>query len=204
MCRSSSENSRRARVWAVLGNHDASSDPADVIRALQATGIQALSNRRFQSKKDAGRFWLGGVEDVLGGTPDLRAALKNIPAGEATVLLAHEPDFADHVARYPVDLQLSGHSHGGQVRLPFIPPLFLPDLGEEIIWGYTTCRPAYPVHHCGNRDGPCARSVQLLTRDHTDQPQASLTTQLSLKMHSRSFICAKDFTGLISFLTRYL
>ena len=109
--------------------------PGRVISALMAHGIQTLSNQSIPIEKDQGRFWLGGVEDVMGGTADLRATLKNIPTGEATVLLAHEPDFADHVARYPVDLQLSGHSHGGQVRLPFIPPLFLPDLAKKYVWG---------------------------------------------------------------------
>ena len=122
-------------LWAVLGNHDASSHPAHVTRALQAAGIHVLSNRSVPVKKDGGRFWLSGVDDVLDGHPDLGAALHNVPAEEASVLLAHEPDFADYVARYPVDLQLSGHSHGGQVRLPLIPPLFLPDLGKKYIWG---------------------------------------------------------------------
>lgn len=125
----------RHGVWAVLGNHDAFSDPGRVISALMAHGIRTLSNQSIPIEKDQGRFWLGGVEDVMGGTADLRATLKNIPTGEATILLAHEPDFADHVARYPVDLQLSGHSHGGQVRLPFIPPLFLPDLAKKYVWG---------------------------------------------------------------------
>jgi len=49
-----------------------------------------------------------------------------VPDGEATVALVHEPDVADYVARFPIDLQLSGHSHGGQVRLPGIGPIILP------------------------------------------------------------------------------
>lgn len=122
-------------LWAVLGNHDASSYPAHVTSALQTAGIQVLSNRSFPIEKNGGRFWLCGIDDVLDGDPDLAAALRGIPADEASVLLAHEPDYADHVARYPVDLQLSGHSHGGQVRLPFIPPLFLPEMALKYVWG---------------------------------------------------------------------
>ena len=86
-------------------------------------------------EKDGGRFWLGGVDDVLGGSPDLSRALRGIPSDETIVLMAHEPDYADEVAAYPVDLQLSGHTHGGQVRIPFMPPLYLPPLAKKYIWG---------------------------------------------------------------------
>ncbi len=122
-------------VWAVLGNHDVFTDPDRVTNTLQSVGIRVLSNQSMAIERDGGRFWLGGVDDVLGGGADLNATLHDIPSGEATVLLAHEPDFADHVARYPVDLQLSGHTHGGQVRIPFLPPLYLPDLARKYIWG---------------------------------------------------------------------
>ena len=65
----------------------------------------------------------------------LEMALKGIPADEAVVLLAHEPDPADYVANYPVDLQLSGHSHGGQVRIPLVGTPFLPALARKYPWG---------------------------------------------------------------------
>lgn len=122
-------------LWAVLGNHDAFTDPDRVTSALRAAGIQVLSNQSIPIERDGTRFWLSGVDDVIGGTADIDATLRAIPAGEATLLLAHEPDYADHVARYPVDLQLSGHSHGGQVRVPFVRPLYLPDLARKYVWG---------------------------------------------------------------------
>jgi predicted MPP superfamily phosphohydrolase len=59
-----------------------------------------------------------------------------VPKNEATVLLAHEPDFADYAARHPVDLQLSGHSHGGQVRLPGIGALVLPAMARKYPMGF--------------------------------------------------------------------
>ena len=122
-------------LWAVLGNHDIYSDPKRITSALMAKGIRVLLNRAVPIEKDRARFWLCGVDDVMGGFPDLVTTLKNVPSGEPSVLLAHEPDYADYVTRYPIDLQLSGHSHGGQVRLPLVTPLFLPDLARKYVWG---------------------------------------------------------------------
>lgn len=122
-------------VWAVMGNHDAFTDPDRVTASLQAQGIRVLANQSTPIEADGARFWLGGVDDVLGKTADVDATLQNVPPGEPTVLMVHEPDYADRVARHAVDLQLSGHSHGGQVRLPLLPPLYLPDLGRKYVWG---------------------------------------------------------------------
>ena len=122
-------------LWAVLGNHDRSTDPNRITGVLRSAGIQVLINQSVPMESNGARFWLGGTDDVLDGKPDLASTLRQIPADEAAVLLAHEPDYADHVARFPVDLQLSGHSHGGQVRIPFVHPLFLPGLAKKYIWG---------------------------------------------------------------------
>jgi uncharacterized protein len=122
-------------LWAVLGNHDDGSDPEHVVHALQAENIQVLANQSQPIERDRARIWLAGVTDVLSWTADLPQTLRNIPAGEAVILLAHEPDFADEASRFPIDLQLSGHSHGGQVRVPLLPPLFLPKLARKYIWG---------------------------------------------------------------------
>jgi uncharacterized protein len=122
-------------LWAVLGNHDFYSDPQRVTADLRAQGIQVLANQSVAIERNGARFWLAGVNDVLSGTANLTSALHDVPAEEATVLLAHEPDYADYVSHYAVDLQLSGHSHGGQVRLPFLPPLYLPDLARKYVRG---------------------------------------------------------------------
>lgn len=122
-------------VWAILGNHDAFSDPDRVTSALRAEGIPVLINQSVPIENQGARFWLSGVDDVLGRTADLETTLHDIPSDEATVLLAHEPDYADHVAHYPVDLQLSGHTHGGQVVFPFLRPLYLPELAKKYIAG---------------------------------------------------------------------
>lgn len=122
-------------LWAVLGNHDDATDRRHVTRALRAENIQVLANQSEAIEHDGARIWLAGVNDVLSKTADLSKTLRGIPGGEAVILLAHEPDFADEAARFPIDLQLSGHSHGGQVRIPLLPPLYLPAMAKKYIWG---------------------------------------------------------------------
>jgi len=118
-------------LYACLGNHDASTDPHRIFDSLQNHQITVLKNRSIPLEKDGKRLWIAGVDDVIGGSPDMDVTLQKIPADETVVLLAHEPDYATHVSKYPVDLQLSGHSHGGQVRIPLIGAPILPELGVK-------------------------------------------------------------------------
>lgn len=122
-------------LWAVMGNHDEGTDREIVTRALQTESIHVLANQSEPIERDGARFWLAGVNDVLSYTADLTQTLLPVPAGEAVILLAHEPDFADEAARFPIDLQLSGHSHGGQIRIPFLPPLYLPIMAKKYVLG---------------------------------------------------------------------
>jgi hypothetical protein len=122
-------------LWAVMGNHDFNTDPVYVTRALRSVGIQVLEDQSTAIEHDGARFWLAGVNDVLSRTANLTETLRRVPAGEAVVLLAHEPDFADEASKFPIDLQLSGHSHGGQVRIPLLPPLYLPAMAKKYVMG---------------------------------------------------------------------
>jgi predicted MPP superfamily phosphohydrolase len=119
-------------VFAVLGNHDHWTGAAGAVeRALEQSGARVLSNRAVQLMVGGEALWLAGVDDVWEERADLEAALEAVPPGATTVLLAHEPDFADTAARHAIALQLSGHSHGGQVRLPFLGAPVLPFLGQR-------------------------------------------------------------------------
>lgn len=116
-------------VLACLGNHDHWTDASDVAGALADVGLTVLRNA---AREVADGLWVAAVDDVWERYADLDKALEGIPAGATVVLLAHEPDYADAVAADGrVSLQLSGHSHGGQVRLPFIGSPILPYLAHK-------------------------------------------------------------------------
>ena len=122
-------------IFAILGNHDYYTDPEIVAEILRSRGFHLLRNASFPLERDGARLWMAGINDAVAGADDLGQALRNIPASEAAILLAHEPDFADWVPPGRVDLQLSGHSHGGQIVLPIIGPPYLPPLARKYPWG---------------------------------------------------------------------
>jgi predicted MPP superfamily phosphohydrolase len=116
----------RVEVLAVLGNHDHRKGAGRVAEWLKRAGITVLHNRGVTLPFDGAELHFAGT-DSMSGVFDLGAALSGARLGRPTVLLAHEPDVADFVARDGrVALQLSGHSHGGQVRLPGLEWVALP------------------------------------------------------------------------------
>lgn len=122
--------------FAVLGNHDYALGQQKVVtEALTASGFEVLDNRNKPVTKKGSSLYIAGVDDVLHGSPDLGRATASIPAGQTVIILAHEPDFADRAAQYPIHVQLSGHSHGGQVRLPWIGHILTPPLARKYVQG---------------------------------------------------------------------
>jgi predicted MPP superfamily phosphohydrolase len=116
---------------AILGNHDHWNNADIVAGALAERNIRVLRNGSTPIERNGSRLWIAGVDDALVGLADMPKTLKGVPASEATVLLAHEPDYADYAAKFSVDLQLSGHSHGGQVRIPGVGPIVLPEMAAK-------------------------------------------------------------------------
>lgn len=121
-------------VFASLGNHDWWTSAAVVAEAVRRSGVTLLRNEHVALGEN---FYLAGVDDVWERQADLARALRGLPDEACTLLLAHEPDYADIVAKDGrVALQLSGHSHGGQVRIPFVGPIALPYLGRKYPAGW--------------------------------------------------------------------
>lgn len=109
----------RARhgVFAVLGNHDHWTDAALITDLFRAEGITVLVNQGMRFQKNGAAFWLAGVDDTMVGLEDLPLALAGSRDDEMKLLLAHNPIILRRAAREHVDLVLSGHTHGGQVKL---------------------------------------------------------------------------------------
>jgi predicted MPP superfamily phosphohydrolase len=119
-------------TFAVLGNHDYWTDVETVRRILSASGIINLTNTVFTLKREDESLHLCGVDDIWEGDVRLDDVMARLTDDSAAILLAHEPDYADtSAATGRFDLQLSGHTHGGQIVLPFIGPPILPSLGRK-------------------------------------------------------------------------
>ncbi len=130
-------------VFGVLGNHDHPAGLDWIRESLHAAGIQELPNQTHTIRRGDQMLHIIGLDDLWPaneGTPEpiwthqplLKQLTTRLPAEGAAILLVHEPDFADVAAQNSrIDLQVSGHSHGGQVRIPFHGPVILPPLSRR-------------------------------------------------------------------------
>jgi predicted MPP superfamily phosphohydrolase len=141
-------------VWSVLGNHDWWDDPTvqrdrrgwpPVRRALEAAGIPVLHNKALRLSKDGRAFWLAGLGDTIAyvlpghgnfaGLDDLPGTLAQITDNAPAVMLVHEPDaFVRMPDRFA--LTLSGHTHGGQVRIAGWSPVVPSEFGNRFAYGH--------------------------------------------------------------------
>ncbi len=125
--------------FAVMGNHDTMLGVPIVQPILAASGIPLLVDQHVPIERAGQRFWLCGVNDPINFVPDHDSTIPAKPDGPV-LLMSHGGDYADEVLAHPrghlVDLMLSGHSHGGQVRLPLVGALHTPPGGHKYVEGF--------------------------------------------------------------------
>jgi predicted MPP superfamily phosphohydrolase len=136
------------RRYAIFGNHDIWAGEKEVGEALRGSDITVLRNEYVPLERGADRVWLAGLDDPVCGQPDpdraIPSSIRNV-ANEPVLLMCHAPDFVDELRNHPagqaVSLVLSGHTHGGQIRLPLIGALRLPPGGRKYVEGHFNVGP---------------------------------------------------------------
>ena len=123
-------------VVAVMGNHDYISGEALIRTYLKQGGVVELPNAIHTLRRGGAELHVAGVDDLMAGRSRLDLVIQRLPERGAAILLAHEPDFADvSTATGRFDLQLSGHSHGGQVGIPLLRRPILPPYAQRYVSG---------------------------------------------------------------------
>lgn len=120
----------------VLGNHDLHVNGVAVEQAMAAAGVKILRNESVKIDWNGAELWIAGIDETLLGYPNLLATFAGIPSGVATIALWHEPEFAEQAADKGAFAQLSGHTHGGQIRIPGLGPVGLPIDGKRYVIGH--------------------------------------------------------------------
>ncbi len=119
--------------FGILGNHDVVVGARVVRDHMEDNGLPLLVNQYTRIEHNGQHIFLGGLDDFSGGSPDLTQGMPASPDAPVIVMV-HEPDYAINIVNHRrgelVDLVLSGHTHGGQVRIPGLRPLALPPWGK--------------------------------------------------------------------------
>ncbi len=132
-------------VHSILGNHDWWYGITRVRKAFAQVRLPLMENDAVLIGEPGRRFWLAGLGDQLAhyvgpsvfrGEDDLAGTLKKITTDDPVILLVHEPDIFTQVPER-VSLTIAGHTHGGQIRLPFVPPVWAPsEFGARFAYGH--------------------------------------------------------------------
>lgn len=122
---------------AVYGNHDHGGNGTRRYKTImESAGFILLNNASYIiDRGDGYTINIMGIDDLLLGKPDIKKAVEGINDTHYNIFISHAPDIADKLKTYPIDLQLSGHSHGGQVAIPFIGAPFTPPYAQKYIKG---------------------------------------------------------------------
>jgi uncharacterized protein len=129
--------------FCIYGNHDHGGYGTDIyLDIMSKADFKTLVNEHvIVELLDKSKIAVAGLDDMMLGKPDFAAMIRNIPPNTYTIALLHEPDGANMTAAFPVHLQLSGHSHGGQIQIPLLGPLVTPPLATHYYEGF------YKINH---------------------------------------------------------
>ena len=123
-------------VFSVLGNHEYKTDAGLITDTFENVGIPVFKNRGIDIQVGKHALYLAGIDDGWLGSPDIVQTMEAHSAQAPVVLMAHEPDMIDWYAHDTrINLQLSGHTHGGQIQSSSNKPLVRPYLGRKYVQG---------------------------------------------------------------------
>lgn len=139
--------------FAIYGNHDHGGYGTEYYhQIMHESGFEVLQNTQKQIRLlDGSTIAIFGIDDMILGTPNINELLQHVKHNIYTIVLVHEPDVAKQIAKFPVNLQLSGHSHGGQVQIPFFGPVVTPYLAKHYIEGFYNIAETYKLKLYVNR-----------------------------------------------------
>jgi predicted MPP superfamily phosphohydrolase len=122
----------RARdgVYAVLGNHDYWANADAVIATLTMRGVRFITNRSIALRRGDDTISLFGIDELYRGKPDINAAFALVAPDAVRIGLSHHPDIVDMLGGRRIDLLVCGHTHGGQIRVPFFGSIVVPSRHE--------------------------------------------------------------------------
>jgi uncharacterized protein len=139
--------------YCIYGNHDHGGYGSEIYKNLmEMSNFTLLLNESLTiNQKDGSFISLVGIDDQMLGKPDLKLAMTHVPKDSFKLLLSHAPDIADEASAYQIHWQLSGHSHGGQVKIPFVGALVIPPFAQNYPEGYYSIGDINPLSLYVNR-----------------------------------------------------
>lgn len=122
--------------FAVYGNHDHGGWGTEKYQeVMSASDYILLKNEAYPVQMNGDEIFIAGIDEPILGKPNLQKTFQNHDRDKFTILISHAPDLAEEAKFYPAHLQLSGHTHGGQVQLPFFGPFITPPFGQKYTEG---------------------------------------------------------------------
>jgi predicted MPP superfamily phosphohydrolase len=163
--------------YSIYGNHDHGGYGSDIYKKIMdLADFKLLLNDSDQIQLlDGSSIYVMGIDDAMLGKPNFEAAIENVPVGKYKILLSHAPDLADSAVDFGIQLQLSGHSHGGQIQIPFVGALITPPFAKKYREGFYELKTETPLTLYVNRGiGTTRLPFRFLSK-----PELSLFTLIS-------------------------